>query len=120
MDVTKEKEWNVDSGTASCLSPVNLQTQGSAIISDFDFYQPRLSPYSEVWLTKLFEVMETIQEIDSYQELKVTFYPELFLQRRIWILNILREENITKVCQLVLRLQTKYILCLLYTDHPEY
>lgn len=42
--------------------------------------------------------METIQEIDPYQELKVTFYPELFLQRRIWILNILREENITKVC----------------------
>lgn len=44
--------------------------------------------------------METIQEVDPNQELKVTFYPELFLQRRIWILNILREENITKVCYL--------------------
>ena len=41
--------------------------------------------------------LDTIQEIDPNQELKVTFYPELFLQRRIWILNILRKENITKV-----------------------
>ena len=49
--------------------------------------------------------METIQEVDPYQELKVTFYPELFLQRRIWILNILREENITKVDYFVLRMR---------------
>ena len=46
--------------------------------------------------------MDTIQEIDPNQELKVTFYPELFLQRRIWILNILRKENITKVCQILI------------------
>ncbi|KAF8800824.1 hypothetical protein BYT27DRAFT_7199270 [Phlegmacium glaucopus] len=41
--------------------------------------------------------MDAIHEADASQELKVTFYPELFLQRRIWILNILRKENITKV-----------------------
>ncbi|KDR75988.1 hypothetical protein GALMADRAFT_67638 [Galerina marginata CBS 339.88] len=38
-----------------------------------------------------------IQESDNMQELKVHFYPELFLQRRIWILNILRKESITRV-----------------------
>ena len=31
------------------------------------------------------------------EELKVTFYPELFLQRRIWVLNVLRRESITQV-----------------------
>ncbi|RDB26089.1 Small RNA 2'-O-methyltransferase [Hypsizygus marmoreus] len=34
---------------------------------------------------------------DDYQELKVTFYPPLFLQRRIWVLDVLRAENVTKV-----------------------
>ncbi|KAF8150058.1 hypothetical protein B0H34DRAFT_667022 [Crassisporium funariophilum] len=42
--------------------------------------------------------MDPIHELDNHEEeLKVHFYPELFLQRRIWILNILRKENITKV-----------------------
>ncbi|KAF9563193.1 hypothetical protein CPC08DRAFT_706121 [Agrocybe pediades] len=34
---------------------------------------------------------------DKEQELRVTFFPELFLQRRIWILDILRREGITRV-----------------------
>ena len=64
--------------------------------------------------------METIQEIDPSQELKVTFYPELFLQRRIWILNILREKNITKVCYLFL-LQNQNTTYTFYdTNHLEY
>jgi hypothetical protein len=29
---------------------------------------------------------------------QVTFYPPLFLQRRIWILDILRRESIVDVC----------------------
>jgi len=42
--------------------------------------------------------MEAINESDNpIQELRVTFYPDLFLQRRIWVLNILRRESITKV-----------------------
>ncbi|KAF8972153.1 hypothetical protein BDZ97DRAFT_1901308 [Flammula alnicola] len=41
--------------------------------------------------------MDVIQESDNQEELRVNFFPELFLQRRIWILNILRKENITKV-----------------------
>ncbi|GLB40263.1 putative O-methyltransferase activity [Lyophyllum shimeji] len=39
---------------------------------------------------------ETIHDEDA-EELKVTFYPPLFLQRRIWILDVLRAENVTKV-----------------------
>ncbi|TFK20722.1 hypothetical protein FA15DRAFT_646656 [Coprinopsis marcescibilis] len=31
------------------------------------------------------------------EELRVTFYPELYLERRIWILNVLRRYNITKI-----------------------
>lgn len=30
-------------------------------------------------------------------ELRVSFFPELFLQRRIWILNILRREGVCEV-----------------------
>jgi hypothetical protein len=41
--------------------------------------------------------MEIIPEEGYDQELKVTFQPELYLQRRIWILDILRKESITKV-----------------------
>ncbi|KAJ3514903.1 hypothetical protein NLJ89_g2092 [Agrocybe chaxingu] len=44
--------------------------------------------------------METTRlsdNINETEELKVTFYPELFLQRRIWILNFLRKENVTRV-----------------------
>lgn len=37
--------------------------------------------------------MDTIDET----ELTVTFYPELYLQRRIWILNFLRKHGITRV-----------------------
>jgi small RNA 2'-O-methyltransferase len=41
---------------------------------------------------------ETIlEESDHDEELKVTFYPPLVLQRRMWILDILRAENVTKV-----------------------
>lgn len=44
--------------------------------------------------------MEIIHESDNRnQELRVTFYPDLFLQRRIWVLNILRRESITRVRQ---------------------
>ena len=39
-----------------------------------------------------------LEENEDEQELKVTFYPELYLQRRIWILDILRRENMTQVC----------------------
>ena len=39
-----------------------------------------------------------VESSSSYeQELRVTFYPELYLQRRVWILNFLRKENITRV-----------------------
>ncbi|KAF9533905.1 hypothetical protein CPB83DRAFT_844740 [Crepidotus variabilis] len=34
---------------------------------------------------------------NTTHELRVTFYPELFLQRRVWILNFLRKEGITRV-----------------------
>lgn len=44
--------------------------------------------------------MEPIVEDDSSQELKVTFLPELHLQRRIWVLNILRKESVTRVCRI--------------------
>ncbi|KAF8071784.1 hypothetical protein FPV67DRAFT_1411272 [Lyophyllum atratum] len=40
--------------------------------------------------------LEPIQ--DEYaEELKVTFYPPLFLQRRIWVLDIMRTEKVTKL-----------------------
>lgn len=45
--------------------------------------------------------MDVVQESDEHHELKVNFYPELFLQRRIWILNILRKESISQVCSMV-------------------
>ncbi|KAF5359602.1 hypothetical protein D9756_003505 [Leucocoprinus leucothites] len=41
--------------------------------------------------------METIPEDEYDQELKVTFVPELYLQRRIWVLNVLRRESVTRV-----------------------
>lgn len=41
--------------------------------------------------------MEAIQEPSNTEELRVNFYPELFLQRRIWILDMLRKEGISKV-----------------------
>lgn len=44
--------------------------------------------------------METIPEDDCTQDLRVTFQPELYLQRRIWILSILRQESVTRVSQL--------------------
>lgn len=40
--------------------------------------------------------LETIYDEDE-EKLKVSFYPPLFLQRRIWILDVLRAENVTKV-----------------------
>ena len=49
--------------------------------------------------------MEIIHESDNRnQELRVTFYPDLFLQRRIWVLNILRRESITRVRRAIDRL----------------
>ncbi|RXW17293.1 hypothetical protein EST38_g8563 [Candolleomyces aberdarensis] len=42
-------------------------------------------------------IKEILLEEDDETELKVHFYPELHLQRRIWILDTLRRENITKV-----------------------
>lgn len=41
--------------------------------------------------------MDNSQESEPTEELKVIFFPELFLQRRIWILNILRRESISQV-----------------------
>jgi len=41
--------------------------------------------------------MDTIKETKTEDELQVTFYPPLFLQRRIWILQILRNEGVTNV-----------------------
>ncbi|KAF7771592.1 hypothetical protein Agabi119p4_5903 [Agaricus bisporus var. burnettii] len=41
--------------------------------------------------------MDIIPEDGYDQELKVTFQPELYLQRRIWILDLLRKESITQV-----------------------
>lgn len=38
-----------------------------------------------------------LDEEEPEKELRVSFYPELYLQRRIWILDILRRENIKKV-----------------------
>lgn len=40
-------------------------------------------------------LLETDEE--DQQELRVTFSPELYLQRRIWILDTLRRENITQI-----------------------
>ncbi|KAG9224607.1 hypothetical protein CCMSSC00406_0002242 [Pleurotus cornucopiae] len=40
---------------------------------------------------------ETDHDADPESELKVTFYPPLVLQRRIWILNILRNQRITSI-----------------------
>jgi hydroxyacyl-ACP dehydratase HTD2-like protein with hotdog domain len=31
------------------------------------------------------------------EELKVTFFPPLYLQRRIWVLNMLRQHGVTSV-----------------------
>lgn len=60
--------------------------------------------------------MGRIQEIDSSQELKVIFYPELLLQRRIWILNILRNENITKACYLFCLINIRVYLIIRNTN----
>jgi hypothetical protein len=38
-----------------------------------------------------------VEEGDHDEEVRVTFYPPLVLQRRMWILDILRTENVTKV-----------------------
>lgn len=38
-----------------------------------------------------------LDEEEPEKELRVSFYPELYLQRRIWILDILRRENIKKI-----------------------
>ncbi|KAG6830868.1 hypothetical protein H0H92_014233 [Tricholoma furcatifolium] len=35
------------------------------------------------------------------EELKVTFYPQLYLQRRIWILDVMRAEKVTRVRNLI-------------------
>ncbi|TFK36627.1 hypothetical protein BDQ12DRAFT_653897 [Crucibulum laeve] len=40
---------------------------------------------------------ENNMDVDANEELRVGFYPELHLQRRIWILNMLRKEAVTKV-----------------------
>jgi len=50
-----------------------------------------MAPIREIMMDDLEE------EEDVEQELRVTFYPELHLQRRIWVLNILRRENTTRV-----------------------
>ncbi|KAJ2914058.1 hypothetical protein MD484_g6357, partial [Candolleomyces efflorescens] len=42
-------------------------------------------------------IREIMLEEEDETELQVHFYPELHLQRRIWILDTLRRENITKV-----------------------
>ncbi|KAG6865183.1 hypothetical protein C0991_004626 [Blastosporella zonata] len=34
---------------------------------------------------------------DDAEELKVTFYPQLFLQRRIWVLDVIRAEKVTEL-----------------------
>jgi hypothetical protein len=51
-----------------------------------------------------------LEEHEDEQELRVTFYPELYLQRRIWILDILRRENMTQVCDSLPRVSPKAIL----------
>jgi hypothetical protein len=45
----------------------------------------------------------TIVEENDHDELKVSFYPPLFLQRRMWILEILRAESVTKVRRFINR-----------------
>lgn len=42
-------------------------------------------------------------------ELKVNFFPELFLQRRIWILNILRKEGVREVCSALIAFSLVFI-----------
>ena len=41
--------------------------------------------------------------------LKVTFFPPLYLQRRIWVLNVLRREDITSVSTPTNLEQTAYL-----------
>lgn len=48
-------------------------------------------------MTLSFILQELSIPMEDQEELKVTFYPELFLQRRIWVLNVLRREAITQV-----------------------
>ncbi|KAF9478341.1 hypothetical protein BDN70DRAFT_51059 [Pholiota conissans] len=43
--------------------------------------------------------MDSTHESEPIEELKVGFFPELFLQRRIWILDILRRENISQILE---------------------
>ena len=40
---------------------------------------------------------DTILEEDRDHELKVTFHPPLYLQRKIWILDVMRREGVVDV-----------------------
>lgn len=53
--------------------------------------------------------MDIIPEDGYDQELKVTFLPELYLQRRIWVLNILRKESVTKVSDPIMNVLLRII-----------
>ncbi len=61
--------------------------------------------------------MEPIVEDDSSQELKVTFLPELHLQRRIWVLSILRKESVTRVGESHIRIIPDKISII---EHQQY
>lgn len=50
---------------------------------------------------------------DQLQELKVTFFPPLYQQRRMWLLDLLRREEITDVRYRVI-LYSAFCLCLRY------
>lgn len=40
---------------------------------------------------------DTIMEGDVVEELRVTFDPPLYLERRAWVMSMLRREGITQV-----------------------
>ena len=44
--------------------------------------------------------------MDTINELTVTFYPELYLQRRVWILNFLRKHGIARVNRLLVHFRS--------------
>ncbi len=42
--------------------------------------------------------MTKMTEESEWKELPVTFQPNLYLQRRGWVLDIMRRERVTEVC----------------------
>lgn len=44
--------------------------------------------------------------VQQIEELRVTFKPELYLQRRAWVFDVLRREKVTEVADFILTHRT--------------